>query len=98
MYPLIAPAPAWAVSTGLLLVRLVVGAAFVLHGLPKIQNPSAGWAGWRARPRRGSRRSRRCSSSFGGILLVAGLATRISALALASVMIGALALVHIPQR
>ena len=42
MNPLIAPAPAWATSTGLLLVRLAVGSAFILHGLPKIQNPF-GW-------------------------------------------------------
>ena len=42
MSPLIAPAPAWATSTGLLLVRLVVGAAFILHGWSKMQNPF-GW-------------------------------------------------------
>jgi hypothetical protein len=31
-------------SVGLLLLRLVVGVAFVLHGWPKIQNPF-GWMG-----------------------------------------------------
>jgi hypothetical protein len=31
-------------SVGLLLLRLVMGAAFVLHGWPKIQNPF-GWMG-----------------------------------------------------
>jgi len=31
-------------SVGLLLLRLVVGAAFLFHGWPKIQNPF-GWMG-----------------------------------------------------
>lgn len=31
-------------SVGLLLLRLVAGAAFILHGLPKIKNPF-GWMG-----------------------------------------------------
>ena len=34
----------WLGSVGLLLPRLVMGAAFVLHGWPKIQNPF-GWMG-----------------------------------------------------
>src|SRR5262249_56598664 len=38
MNRLIAPAPPWATSSAILLVRLVVGAAFILHGLPKFQN------------------------------------------------------------
>ena len=58
-----APAPPWAVSTGLLVVRVVLGAAFEF---------------------------------FGGILLALGLFSRVASLALASVMVGALALVHIP--
>jgi putative oxidoreductase len=98
MNPLIAPAPAWAVSTGLLLVRLVVGAAFVLHGWPKIQNPM----GWMNAMGGGSmpgfvQAIPAAFEFFGGILLMLGLVTRVSALALASVMVGALALVHIPR-
>jgi putative oxidoreductase len=38
------PAPAWANAIGLLIVRLVVGGAFILHGWPKIQN-ATGWMG-----------------------------------------------------
>jgi putative oxidoreductase len=34
--------PGGRVGLGLLVVRLVVGAAFILHGWPKIQNPT-GW-------------------------------------------------------
>jgi putative oxidoreductase len=94
MNPLIAPAPAWAISTGLLLVRVVLGAAFVLHGWPKMQNPF-GWMGGdmpgfvQALPA--------AFEFFGGILLALGLCSRVASLALASVMIGALALVHIPK-
>jgi DoxX len=36
------PAPKPALGTALLVVRLAVGSAFILHGLPKIQNAS-GW-------------------------------------------------------
>jgi putative oxidoreductase len=97
MFPLTAPAPAWATSTGLLLVRLVVGAAFVMHGLPKIQNPF-GWMGGMENSPPGVFQAIAAVFEFGGgILLMAGLFTRVAALALASVMVAALALVHIPH-
>jgi putative oxidoreductase len=97
MSALTAPAPAWATSTGLLLVRLVVGAAFVLHGLPKIQNPF-GWMGGMEGAPPGIFQAIAAAFEFGGgILLMAGLFTRAAALALASVMVAALALVHIPK-
>jgi uncharacterized membrane protein YphA (DoxX/SURF4 family) len=38
----IRPGPGWAVSTAALFVRLAVGVAFILHGWPKMQNPT-GW-------------------------------------------------------
>lgn len=97
MSPLIAPAPAWATSTGILLVRLVVGAAFVMHGLPKIQNPF-GWMGGMEGAPPGVFQALAAVFEFGGgILLMLGLFTRCAALALASVMVAALALVHIPH-
>ena len=94
---LTAPAPGWAVSGGLLLVRLVVGAAFVLHGWPKMQNPT-GWMDGMGNAPPGFVQAIPAVFEFvGGILLMAGLFTRVAALALVSVMIGALALVHIPH-
>lgn len=97
MSPLIAPAPMWATATGLLLVRLVVGAAFVMHGLPKIQNPF-GWMGEMDNAAPGVFQAIAAVFEFGGgILLMLGLFTRCAALALASVMVAALALVHIPR-
>lgn len=97
MSPLIAPAPAWATSTGLLLVRLVVGAAFVMHGLPKIQNPF-GWMNGMENAPPGFLQAAAAVIEFGGgILLALGLLTRVTALLLAAQMVAALALVHIPH-
>jgi putative oxidoreductase len=96
---LTAPAPAWAASTGLLLVRLALGAAFVTHGLPKIQNPT-GWmnAMGAADAPPGFLQAVAAVIEFGGgILLVAGLFTRVAALLLAAQMVAALALVHVPH-
>jgi putative oxidoreductase len=97
MNPLVAPAPAWAVSAGLLLVRVVVGVAFVLHGWPKVQNPFGWMAGMENAPPGVLQALAAGLEFFGGILLALGLVTRVSALALASVMVGALVLVHIPK-
>jgi putative oxidoreductase len=97
MSPLTAPAPMWATATGLLLVRFVVGAAFVMHGMPKIQNPF-GWMNAMENAPPGFLQAIAAVFEFGGgILLALGLFTRCAALALASVMVGALALVHIPH-
>ena len=97
MCPLTAPAPAWTVSGGLLLVRLVVGTAFILHGLPKIQNPLGWMSGMENAPPGVFQAVAAVFEFVGGILLVAGLADAGAALALVSVMIGALALAHIPR-
>ena len=97
MSPLIAPAPPWATATGLLFVRLVVGAAFVMHGLPKIQNPF-GWMGEMGSSVPGILQATAAVIEFvGGILLAAGLLTRVTALLLAAQMVAALAMVHIPH-
>lgn len=99
MSPLIAPAPAWAGSTGLLLVRLAVGVAFVMHGWPKLQNPF-GWmnAMGMDNPAPGILQATgACIEVGGGILLAVGFLTRAASLLLAAQMVAALALVHIPH-
>ena len=83
-------------AVGLLLVRLVTGAAFVLHGWPKIQNPF-GWMGPEA-PVPGIFQALAALSEFGGgIALILGLLTPIGSLGIAGTMIVALGMVHLPQ-
>jgi putative oxidoreductase len=99
MNPLIAPAPAWATSTGLLLVRLAVGAAFVMHGLPKTQNPT-GWMNAMGADNAPPGFLQAVAAAIevgGGALLILGLFTRVAALLLAAQMVAALALVHVPH-
>jgi putative oxidoreductase len=94
---LLAPAPGWAVSTALLLVRLVMGVAFILHGWPKIQKPTS-WMSSMPDPPPGFLQALAAIFEVaGGALLALGLFTRAAALAIAAVMVGALALVHIPK-
>src|SRR3954468_16760618 len=88
----------WA-SAGLVPLRLVVGAAFVLHGLGKFQAPAGptGWMGSDGPP--GFLQAAAAASELGGgVLLALGLLTRVAALLLAGVMVGALALHHLPKR
>lgn len=89
--------PAWAASVPLFIVRLVVGAAFILHGWPKIQNPF----GWMDGMGTGTPELLQAVAALiefgGGILLILGLFTRIVAVGLMAQMIAALAMVHIPN-
>jgi putative oxidoreductase len=83
-------------SAGLLLLRLVVGAAFLFHGWPKIQNPF-GWMGPEA-TMPGVLQSLAALAEFGGgVLLILGLLTRLASLGIAGVMVVALATYHLPQ-
>lgn len=83
-------------SVALLLLRLVVGAAFVFHGWPKIQNPF-GWMGPEA-PVPGVLQSLAALAEFGGgIALILGLLTRLACLGIAATMTVALGMVHLPQ-
>ncbi len=83
-------------SVALLLLRLVVGAAFVLHGWPKIQHP-LDWMGPGA-PVHGVMQGLAALVEFGGgIAFVVGLLTRLAALGIVADMIGALAIVHLPH-
>jgi putative oxidoreductase len=95
LYPA-TPGP-WA-SAGLVPLRLVVGAAFVLHGLGKFQSPAGptGWMGSDGPP--GFLQAAAAASELGGGLLLAlGLLTRVAAVLLAGVMVGALILHHLPK-
>src|SRR5262245_911159 len=83
-------------SIGLLGLRLVVGAAFVFHGWPKIQNP-LGWMGPEA-PVPGIMQLLAAVSEFGGgFALIPGLLTRVAALGIAATMCVAAGMVHIAQ-
>ena len=82
----------------LLVVRLVIGLAFVIHGWPKIQNPM-GWMnamGGASVP--SFLQALAAFAEFGGgIALILGLLTPIAAFGLVCQMIGAFLLVHFPQ-
>lgn len=78
----------------LLLLRLVVGAAFVLHGAPKIQNAFT-WMGDAPVP--GVLQALAALSEFGGgIALILGLLTPLAALGIMGTMLGAMFLAHFP--
>jgi putative oxidoreductase len=81
-------------SLGLLVLRLVVGTAFILHGLPKIQNPMH-WMGDKVSPV--LQVASAIAEFGGGIALIIGFLTPIAAGALVINMIFALALVHLPK-
>jgi putative oxidoreductase len=85
-----------AASLGLLALRLVMGAAFILHGWGKIQSPLS-WMPAEA-PVPGFLQLLAAVAEFGGgILLILGLLTPLAALGLLCTMIGALLMVHFPN-
>src|SRR4051812_20617102 len=89
--------PAGRVGLGLLLVRLVVGAAFIIHGWGKIQNP-AGPTGWMGPGTPGYLQAVAAVAEFGGgIAWIVGLLTPLFSLLIAGTMVGALAMVHLPR-
>jgi putative oxidoreductase len=86
-------------AVGLLILRLVTGAAFILHGWPKIQNPF-GWIDQPDAPSPvpGFLQALAALSEFGGgLALILGLLTPLAALGIACTMVGALAMVHLPH-
>lgn len=83
-------------AAGLLLLRLVVGAAFVLHGWPKIQTPMSWMPPEMHFP--GLLQALAAVAEFGGgLALIAGLLTRLASLGLAGVMVVAIGMVHAPM-
>ncbi len=85
-------------AVGLLILRLVVGAAFVLHGWGKISSPG-GMTGWMpaGAPVPGFLQAAAALSEFGGgIALILGLLTPLAAFLIACTMIVAIGMVHLP--
>ena len=87
----------WGAAT-LLVVRVVMGVAFILHGWPKIQNPM-GWMnamGGDGVP--SFLQALAALAEFGGgIALLLGLLTPLAALGIVCQMLGALFMVHFPM-
>ncbi len=83
-------------SIGLLLLRLVMGAAFMFHGWPKIQN-ATGWMDAHGSTGMPSylQAAAAVSEFGGGLALILGLLTPLAALGLACTMVGALSMVHL---
>lgn len=84
-------------SVGLLILRLVMGTAFILHGWPKIQNPTD----WMNPP--GSvppvfQALAAVAEFGGGIALILGLLTRVAAVGLTITMAVAILTVHLPLK
>jgi len=82
-------------SIGLLLVRVVMGAAFLFHGWPKIQHPFD-WMGPDANMPGVLQFLAALSEFVGGIALILGFLTRVAALGLTVTMAVAAGMVHIP--
>jgi putative oxidoreductase len=81
-------------SAGLLVLRLVVGLAFVFHGWPKIQ-AATHWMPAEA-PVPGALQAAAAVSEFGGgIALILGLLTPLACLGLAATMSVAILMVHV---
>lgn len=87
----------WGAAT-LLVVRVVMGVAFILHGWPKIQNPM-GWMnamGGEGVP--SFLQALAALAEFGGgIALLLGLLTPLATLGIVCQMLGALFMVHFPM-
>ena len=85
-------------AAALLLVRVVMGVAFILHGWPKVQNPM-GWMNVMGGENVPSfLQALAALAEFGGgIALVLGLLTPLAALGIVFQMLGALLLVHFPM-
>jgi putative oxidoreductase len=81
-------------SVGLLVLRAVVGAAFMFHGWPKIQQPMA-WMGPEATMPGALQLLAAVAEFGGGAALIIGLLTRLAALGLTVTMAVAASTVHI---
>jgi putative oxidoreductase len=83
---------------GLLLVRVITGAAFILHSLQKLRSEGGplGWMGPDAATPGILQAAAAFSEFGGGIGLILGLLTPLAALGIAGVMTVALVTVHLP--
>jgi len=91
--------PSGRTGLGLLLIRLVVGAAFVVHGFGKITSPlgAFGWMGPHA-PVPGILQAAAALAEFGGgFALILGLVFPLASLGILITMSVAIGMVHIPM-
>lgn len=85
-------------GTALLSVRVVIGAAFILHGWSKMQNPTGWMDGMGMSTVPAFLQVLAALAEFaGGIALILGLLSRVAAFGLVCQMVAALALVHLPR-
>jgi putative oxidoreductase len=94
------PALSSRVSVGVLLLRLVIGFAFMQHGWPKIQHP-ASWMTMMMGPHAFAPAWLQAVAAivefFGGITLVLGLLTPLTAVLVGIDMLTAIFEVHVPS-
>lgn len=84
-------------SVGLLVLRLVVGSAFIIHGYPKIQHPTT-WMNAFPNPPPPYLQDAAAVAEFGGgIALILGFLTPLFSLMIACTMATAIAIVHWPH-
>ena len=86
-------------AAALLLVRLVMGAAFILHGWPKMQKPTR-WMNEMGlkRPAPAFLQALAALAEVGGgLALILGLLTPLAAIGIVCQMLAALFLVHLPN-
>jgi putative oxidoreductase len=87
-------------SIGLLLLRIIIGLAFVVHGWPKIQHP-ASWMTMMMGPRAFAPPWLQAIAAvvefFGGIALILGFLTPLVALGILVDMTVAILTVHVPM-
>jgi putative oxidoreductase len=83
-------------ATALLLVRVVVGIAFVLHGAPKITHAATWMDAMPNHPPAFLQEAAAVAEFFGGLMLIVGMATRVASALIAIDMIVAIVIVHLP--
>jgi putative oxidoreductase len=84
-------------SVGLLLLRVVMGAAFMIHGWPKIQDPMHWMDAHGGSGMPGYLQAAGAVSEFGGgLALILGFLTPLAALGIACTMAVAVGMVHVP--
>lgn len=81
----------------LLLLRIAVGIAFILHGAPKVMQASSWMDAMPFHPPAFLQETAAIAEFFGGLMLLMGLATRIFAALIAIDMIVAIVAVHVPD-
>lgn len=84
-------------SVGLLVLRLVVGTAFILHGWPKIQNATTWMNGFPDAPPPYLQAAAAVAEFGGGIAWIVGFLTPLFSLMIACTMATGIAIAHLPH-